>query len=246
MFAVVSPAAYWSVVAVAAIGCAALSYAARRRPGAWRRYVAWGIGAALGWDIVAYSVGLGIAGTWSAKTDLPLALCNAGVVVASLACFVRAPLLVELTYFLGLAGTLQAVITPDLSVAFPHVVFFEYLVGHLGIVLAAVFLVAGLDIAPRRGAVTRVFVIAAGYTAIVGIVDALTGADYMFLRSPPREWTLLRLLGPWPWYVVSAAFVALVIFNLLDLPFRRARHLSEGTPRTPRPTLPVRVAGRSR
>lgn len=246
MVAVVSPAAYWSVVVAAVLGCAALSYAARRRPGPWRRYVAWGIGAALAWDVIAYSVGLGIAGTWSAKTDLPLALCNAGVVIASLACFVQAPLLVELTYFLGLAGTLQAVLTPDLSVAFPHLVFFEYLIGHLGIVFAAVFLVVGLDLAPRKGAVPRVFVIAACYTALVGLVDGVTGADYMFLRSPPREWTLLRLLGPWPWYVVSAAVVALVLFTLLDLPFRHSRNLSAGGSPTPRPSLPVRVAGRSR
>ena len=41
----------------------------------------------------------------------------------------------------------------------------------------------------------------------------------MFLRSPPGEWTLLRLLGPWPWYVVSAAGVALVLLTLLDAPF---------------------------
>jgi hypothetical integral membrane protein (TIGR02206 family) len=246
VIAVVSPPAYWSVVAAAAIGCAALSIRARRHPGPWRRYVAWGIGAALFWDIVAYSVGLGIAGTWSAKTDLPLALCNIGVVVAATACFFQVPTLVELTYFLGLAGTLQAVLTPDLSVAFPHLVFFEYLIGHLGIVFAAVFLVVGLGHYPRRGAVARIFGIGAVYTAFVGLVDAITGADYMFLRSPPREWTLLRLLGPWPWYVVSAAAVALVLFSLLDLPFRHARRASTGVPRPPHSSVPFRVAGRAR
>ncbi|MGA8297154.1 MAG: TIGR02206 family membrane protein [Acidimicrobiales bacterium] len=246
MIAVVSPAAYWSVVAAAALGCAALSIAARRRPGPWRRYVAWGIGVALAWDVVAYSVGLGLAGTWSAKTSLPLALCNIGVVVASVACFFQVPLLVELTYFIGLAGTLQAVLTPDLSVAFPHLVFFEYLIGHLGIVFAAVFLVVGLELVPRRGAVSRVFWISAAYTAFVGLIDATTGADYMFLRSPPREWTLLRLLGPWPWYVLSAAAVALVLFNLLDLPFRHGRDLAARSPRTPGPRVHFPLVGRAR
>ncbi len=246
MIAVVSPPAYWSVVAIAVLSCAALSIVARRHPGHWRRYVAWGIGAALLWDVIAYSVGLGVAGTWTAKTDLPLALCNIGVVVAAVACFFQLPMLVEITYFIGLAGTLQAVLTPDLSVAFPHLVFFEYLIGHLGIVFAAVFLVVGLDISPRRGAVTRVFLIAAVYTAFVGLIDAVTGADYMFLRSAPSEWTLLRLLGPWPWYVVSASAVALVLFNLLDLPFRLRHHASAGVPRPPGRSLPFRVAGRAR
>jgi uncharacterized membrane protein YwaF len=70
------------------------------------------------------------------------------VIVAAVACWWQVPLLVELIYFWGLAGTLQAVITPDLAVGFPHPMFFEYVVGHLGIVLAAVFLVVGLRLTP--------------------------------------------------------------------------------------------------
>ncbi len=181
------------------------------------------IGLVLGADVIAYSVSLVVAGTWSAKTSLPLALCDAAVVVAAVACWWRVPVLVELTYFWGLAGTLQAVITPDLNVGFPHLVFFEYVVGHVAIVASALFLVVGLRIVPRQGAVSRVFFISIAYTAVVGAVDALTGANYMFLRRPPGEWTLLRIMGPWPWYVLTAAFVALGMFTLLDLPFRASR-----------------------
>ena len=74
----------------------------------------------------------------------------------------------------------------------------------------------------------RVFAITAGYTAVVGLVDALTGANYMFLRAPPGNWTLLRVLGPWPWYVVSAAGVALVLLVALDAPFWRRRRPGPG------------------
>lgn len=223
MTAIVTPGAYWSVVVLAAAGCGALCTAARRRPGAWRVVVARAIGTALAADVATYTIGLVVARTWSPATSLPLALCNVGVLVAALACWWQVPLLVELTYFWGLAGTLQAVITPDLSVGFPHVVFLEYVVGHLGIVLAALFLVVGLGLAPRAGAVLRVSAVTAAYTAFVGLVDGVTGANYMFLRRPPGEWTLLRLLGPWPWYVASAAGVGLVLFVLLDLPFRAGR-----------------------
>jgi hypothetical integral membrane protein (TIGR02206 family) len=131
--------------------------------------------------------------------------------------------LVELTYFWGLAGTLQAVITPDLNAGFPHLVFFQYLAGHLGIVLAALYLVVGLQIAPRPGAVVTTFAVTVAYTAFVGAVDALSGANYMFLRHPPGNWTLLKVLGPWPWYIASAAGVALVLLAALDLPFWIAR-----------------------
>jgi len=231
--ATVSPLAYWSTVALAAAGCVALCRAARRAPGPWRIVTARVLAIALVADAVSYSVGLAVHGTWSPKTSLPLALCDVGVLVAAAACWWRVPLLVELTYFWGLAGTLQAVATPDLNVGFPHLVFFQYLVGHIGIVVAALFLVAGMGIVPRRWSVLRVFTITLGYTALVGIVDAVTGANYMFLRSPPGEWTLLRVLGPWPWYVLSAAGVALVLLTLLDAPFwARRRTAPETTAKT--------------
>jgi len=223
VLATVSPVAYWSSAALAAIACAAACIAARRSPGTWTRWVARSIGLVLAADAVSYSIGLAVAGTWSAKTSLPLALCDVAVLVAACACWWRVPLLVELTYFWGLAGTLQAVVTPDLNSGFPHLLFFQYVAGHLGIVVAALFLVVGMRISPRPGAVRRTFAITVGYSAVVGIVDGVTGANYMFLRRPPGEWTLLRLLGPWPWYTLSAAAVALVLFTALDAPFRRRR-----------------------
>jgi hypothetical integral membrane protein (TIGR02206 family) len=219
MVAVVSPFAYGLCVLVGLGGCAAACVAARLRPGAWTLTVARLVGLALALDACSYTVGLIVAGTWSAQTSLPLPLCDLAVLVAAAGCFWRAPLLVELTYFWGLAGTLQGVLTPDLSVGYPHLVFWQYLVGHLGIVFAALFLVVGLGLVPRRRAVPRIFAITLAYSALVGLVDALTGANYMFLRRPPGEWTLLRLLGPWPWYLLGAAGVALVLLTALDAPF---------------------------
>ncbi len=223
MIAVVSPFAYGVSVFIGLATCAGACVAARVKPGPWTQMVAWAVGLALAADAMSYSIALAVAGDWSAKTSLPLPLCDMAVLLAAAACFWRVPILVELTYFWGLAGTLQGVLTPDLSVGFPHLVFWQYVVGHLGIVFAASFLVFGLGMAPRRGAVMRVFAISVAYSAAVGLVDALTGANYMFLRQPPGEWTLLRVLGPWPWYLLSAAGVALVLFTLLDAPFWSAR-----------------------
>lgn len=223
MPAIVTPGAYGAAVALAVVLGTVLCVEGRRHPGPWRARAAQAIGAVLLGDALAYVIGLVVAGTFSARSDLPLALCDVALLVAAAGCLTRARQLVELTYYWGMAGTLQAVITPDLSAGFPHVVFFEYLVGHLGIVLAALFLVIGLGLRPRPGAVPRALSVTAGYTMLVGLVDGLSGANYMFLRRPPGEWTLLRLLGPWPWYTVSAAGVAALLFVLLDLPFRLAR-----------------------
>jgi hypothetical integral membrane protein (TIGR02206 family) len=169
-----------------------------------------------------------LGGGWSLQTSLqtslPLDLCDVALVVAALACWTpSADLPVELTYFWGLAGTLQAVVTPDLGADFPRLEFFQFVVAHIGIVTAALFLVVGLRRRPRPGSVRRVFAISAAYTAFVGGFDWLTGANYMYLARLPGHVSLLSFLGPWPWYVVNATGVALALLLLLDTPFRRAR-----------------------
>jgi hypothetical integral membrane protein (TIGR02206 family) len=219
MLGVVTPVPYLVAVVLVIAGGSALCAAAMRKPERWNIVAARLIALVLVADAISFIVAKVAGGSFSARTDLPLALCDAAVVVAAAACWWRTPLLVELTYFWGLAGTLQAVIMPDLNAGFPHLVFFQYLAGHLGIVLAAAYLVVGLQIAPRPRSVVTTFAITVAYTALVGLVDALSGANYMFLRRPPANWTLLRVLGPWPWYIPSAAGVALVLLSVLDLPF---------------------------
>jgi len=229
--------AYWTVVTIGALFATAMCVAARLRPGPWTIVAARTTGLVLAADAASYVVAEALDRTWSPRTSLPLALCNVAVPVAAVACWWRAPLLVELTYFWGLAGTVQGLVTPDLGARFPQLVFFQYVAGHLGVVTAALLLAVGIRIAPRRAAVPRVLALTGAYTAAVGAIDGFTGANYMFLRRPPGEWTVLRLLGPWPWYVASAAGVAWASFVLLDLPFWFARRRSAAVPDVCRPSL---------
>jgi uncharacterized membrane protein YwaF len=45
----------------------------------------------------------------------------------------------------------------------------------------------------------------------------------MYLAAVPTHGSLLSVLGPWPWYILSAAAVALVLLLILDAPFHRRR-----------------------
>jgi len=219
-----TPAAYWIAVSIGTMICVSLSVACRRWPGPWVGWAGRAISVVLVADAVLF-VSVPLAeGRWSVQASLPLALCDVALIVAAIACWwPRWLLAVELTYFWGLAGTLQAVVTPDLSAGFPQLEFFMFVVGHLGIVIAALFLVVGLRLKPRRGSVVRVFAITAAYTAFVGCFNLLTGSNYMYLAAIPTHGSLLSVLGPWPWYILSAAGVALVLLLILDAPFHRRR-----------------------
>jgi hypothetical integral membrane protein (TIGR02206 family) len=119
------------------------------------------------------------------------------------------------------------VLTPDLPQHFPSYPYFQYYIAHGGVVAAALILVVGLRIRPRRWAVAWTAGLAVVYAALVGAVDAVTGADYMYLRSKPPTPTPLDLMGPWPWYVFWAALLGVVLFAILDAPFRLRQRRTE-------------------
>ena len=216
-----TPLAYWITVAVGTVIIALLCFAARRRPGPWVTWAGRGIGLTLAADALVFLGTPVVQGGWSVRTSLPLALCDIALIVAVIALWWPGWLLaVELTYYWGLSGTLQAVITPDLSASFPQLQFFQFVVGHVGIVAAALYLVVGLRLEPRRGSALRVLGITTAYALLLAAFDWATGSNYMYLAAPPERTTLLSVLGPWPWYLFGAGAVALVLVMLLELPFR--------------------------
>jgi hypothetical integral membrane protein (TIGR02206 family) len=160
-------------------------------------------------------------GTWSLDFNLPLHLTDVVTIVAVLALWTARPLLVELTWFWGLTASLQAVLTPDLGSAdFPELLWWTFFITHSGAVVAAVVLVIGRGITPRPGAVKRVFAATLVVAAAAGTANLLTSGNYMWLREKPGAGSLLDFMGPWPWYILSAAVLALLLFKLLALPFR--------------------------
>lgn len=217
MSELLAPEHVLALVAIA-LGVSVATVAARRSPGTWLKVFA----VAIVIDEVSWWVYVLAGGTPGAQLaqSLPLQLCDVAVFIAAAALWTRKQLLVEVTYFWGLAGTLQALLTPDLPQHFPSYPYFQYYIAHGGVVAAALMLVVGMRLHPRQWAVVRVAALTVAYAALVGVVDVITQSDYMYLRFRPPSATLLDLLGPWPIYILSATLIAIALFAILDAPFR--------------------------
>jgi hypothetical integral membrane protein (TIGR02206 family) len=211
-----------ALAAVATVSLA-LCVASRRWPGRWTWPVAAALGAVTAGSDVAWIAWLARQGAWTPAIGLPLQLCDAATFLAAAALWTRRRGLAELLWFWALAGTVQALLTPDIPEPYPGFLWFQYYVAHGGIVAAALFLVIGLRLTPRPGGALRAAGLTAAYAAAVGAVDVVTGGDYLFLRRPPLHPSLLDVMGPWPWYLVSSAALAIVLFALLQAPFRSGR-----------------------
>jgi len=189
----------------------------RRRPDRAER-VGRGVAVAMVTSGAAYVVVDAAAGTpwfhW-----FPLHLCDIVVYVGAAALWTRRPLLAEMTYFWGLAGALPAMLTPDLRLGFPDFHFVFYFLQHGLIVVSALLLASADDVHPRPWAPLRVWLWLNVVALPVGGFNALTGANFMYLRAKPTSSTPIDWLGEWPQYLMLGEVVALAIFGLLYLPF---------------------------
>ena len=166
---------------------------------------------------------------------LPMHLCDWASAAVIIALVWRGQLAYELAYLWGLAGTFQAVLTPDLEQTFPNPFFIGFFVDHCGIIVSVLFLTWGLRMRPRPGSVLRVWGWTQGYVACAGLVDwtyRRYDLDYGYLAHKPLHGSLLDFLGPWPWYIGSLEVLSLVFFTVFYAPFWLSdrRRKAAGTP----------------
>jgi hypothetical integral membrane protein (TIGR02206 family) len=167
---------------------------------------------------------LTLDGPKSLDNYLPLHLCDIATFTAGFALLTKRPLLCAMTYFWGLAATFQALLTPNISVGFPHFPFVMFFIQHFAIVATALYLPLVIGWRPRQPLWKGPLEILAWsviYLIFAMAVNCGLGTNFGFASRPPDNPSLIDHLGPWPWYLVSMLAIAVVFFLLLALPFAK-------------------------
>ncbi|MCZ8511029.1 TIGR02206 family membrane protein [Paenibacillus filicis] len=149
---------------------------------------------------------------WDIRYTLPLELCSMTLILSIVMLATGNRLLYQILFFAGIGGALQAVLTPNLGYPFPHFIFFHFFIAHSAIILAPLYMtwIEGYRPTLRSIGLTMLFLNV--LLVIFGPVDRVLGANYMFLLHKPETASLLDLLGPYPYYLLSEELIALVIF----------------------------------
>lgn len=160
--------------------------------------------------IAAYRVGVVV---------IPLNFCDLALFASILALLTLKPWLCHICYVWGLAGTLQALLQPDLSKPFPDFWWFHFFLLHGGVVLSAVYLGATQRIQPSWRTVGWLIVVTNFYVAIVVAINWIYGTNFGYLAQKPARPSILDYLGEWPYYLLSMEIIGIVSMIILFLPF---------------------------
>lgn len=159
-------------------------------------------------------------GMWNIQEHLPLHACSILIWLAGFMLIFKNYRIYEFVYFMGIAGALQALMTPDIGIyGFPHFRFFQTFISHGLLVTSAIYMTTVEGFRPTWRSMLRVMMISNIYMVVVFFINKWIGSNYLFVAHKPVGPTLLDALPAWPWYLLYMEGLALVMFLLLYLPF---------------------------
>ncbi|MFB1487619.1 MULTISPECIES: TIGR02206 family membrane protein [unclassified Thiocapsa] len=150
---------------------------------------------------------------------LPLHLCGLSVLLTAWTLAARSYSAYEIVYFWAWGGTLQALFTPDLDRGFPDPAFIAFFLGHGLVIVGVLYATFVYRFRPRLASIFKSIGVLLLVVAVVAPINLLLGTNYLFLCSKPEQASLMDYLGPWPWYILSLAGLAVVSSFVYYLPF---------------------------
>jgi len=159
-------------------------------------------------------------GTWSVQEHLPLHACSILIWLAGFMLIYKNYRIYEFAYFLGIAGALQALLTPDIGIyGFPHFRFIQTYISHGLLLTSAIYMTTVEGFRPTWQTFKRVIIYLNLFMLAVFGLNQLIGSNYLFVARKPPGPTLLDALPEWPVYILYMEAIGLMMFLLLYLPF---------------------------
>ena len=160
------------------------------------------------------------AGTWTLQEHLPLHACSIMVWAGIFMLLTNNYHIYEFVYFMGIAGALQAFLTPEAGIyGLWHFRAMQTLIVHGTLIVTPIYLTLKEGYRPTWKSFLRVVVGMNIYMVIVFFINKALGSNYLFIMHKPPTASLLDVLGPWPWYLLAVEAIGFTLFFLLYLPW---------------------------
>ena len=150
-----------------------------------------------------YHLWMFINGSWHVSHAIPLELCSISLILTVILLLTRKKIIYEILLFTALLGASQALFTPLLNYDFPHFRFFHFFYTHIMIIWVPLYFTWSKGYRPTIWSVLKLFIFLNVLMPIILFINKLVNGNYMFLSHKPDSASLLDVLGPYPWYILS-------------------------------------------
>ncbi|WP_050182353.1 TIGR02206 family membrane protein [Domibacillus robiginosus] len=176
-----------------------------------------------------YHVWMVATNSWRISHAIPLELCSISLFLAVLLLLTHKKNIYDILLFTGLLGASQALLTPYLNFDFPHFRFFHFFTVHAFLMIVPLYFTWVKGYRPTLYSVGKTVLFLNILIPPVMLINIWTGGNYLYLSHKPSSASLLDLLGPYPWYILSLEALALVLSLFIWMLFREkpAGHQTE-------------------
>ena len=157
------------------------------------------------------------AGIWIIAEDLPLHMCGISLFTSIFALYKKNQTAFELSYFWGLSGAFQAIITPDPSRFVLDVSAFWNFLSHGIIILNVLWLIIIDNMRCRSGSYINTIIITNSCLFIISIVNKILGGNYWFICEKPGGESPF-IIGDWPLYLIGFEISGILLLGLFYIP----------------------------
>lgn len=159
------------------------------------------------------------SGSYNLNKDLPLYLCSLMALFIPVFGYYRKLWMYEILLFWIITGTVQGVITPDISLGFPSFDYFRYWIVHLGLLVIIFYATFVLKMKPKLKSVFKSFFALQAYVISIMVINYMLSSNYGYLNEKPESASILDYLGEWPFYIITVQLLLVPCFLLIYLPF---------------------------
>jgi len=178
-----------------------------------------GIGVFVSLTVLVFHIHLISKGSYNIVTDLPLYLCSFIALFIFVFTHYRKYWMYEILLFWILAGTTQAILTPDISEGFPSFEYIRYWIAHLGLVTIILYATYVFKMRPTLKSMVKSFLAVQVFFAVTFLINYVLDANYSYLNRKPSSASVLDYLGDWPNYIFVVELLLIPYFLVIYLPF---------------------------
>ncbi len=163
-----------------------------------------------------------IDGHWLLVKDLPLHLCGFSTFLSAYALYTRNQMAFEFSFFWGMGGALQAIITPEFSRFYSPYYFYISQISHAIIIINVLWMLCIFKLKIGKYALHRTILLSLFLMIVIGVINFLLGSNYFFVCEKPNVPNPF-LIGEWPVYIFFLILFGSVIMWMLDVGVKRVQ-----------------------